>query len=174
MYRTDARWRYVIDFDPTQESTNYTQVDERADYFYEAVTSSKGMSTKTPGVGQAYLGAYTDKSGAVLDGSKNYVLHVPANPPAKLFWSLTVYDALERVLIDNGKDIADKSSRQDLLKNADGSIDVYVGPDAPAGKEKNWIPSVPGKAWFAYLRLYGPLQPYFDRAFALPDFEQVK
>ena len=74
----------------------------------------------------------------------------------------------------NGKDIADKSSRQDLLKNADGSIDVYVGPDAPAGKEKNWIPSVPGKAWFAYLRLYGPLQPYFDRAFALPDFEQVK
>jgi hypothetical protein len=174
VYRTDARWRYVIDFDPTQESTNYTQVDERADYFYEAVTSSKGMSTKTPGVGQAYLGAYTDKSGAVLDGSKNYVLHVPANPPAKLFWSLTVYDALERVLIDNGKDIADKSSRQDLLKNADGSIDVYVGPGAPAGKEKNWIPSVPGKAWFAYLRLYGPLQPYFDRAFALPDFEQVK
>jgi hypothetical protein len=174
VYRTDARWHYVIDFDVMQESKYYTQVDERAAYFYEAVTTSKGMNTKTPGVGQAYLGAYADKSGAVLDGSKNYVLHVPANPPAKLFWSLTVYDALDRVLVDNGKGIADKSSRQDLVKNDDGTVDIYVGPDAPAGKEKNWIPSVPGKAWFAYFRLYGPLQPYFDRAFALPDFQQVK
>jgi hypothetical protein len=173
VYRPGAKWRYVIGFDPSQESKYYTQVDERADYFYEAVTSSAGMVTRTPGVGQAYLGAYTDKSGEVLDGSKDYVLRVPANPPAKLFWSLTVYDSDQRVLIDNGKGIADKSSRQELVKNDDGSVDVYVGPNAPAGKEKNWIPSVPGKAWFAYFRLYGPLQPYFESAFALPDFEQV-
>ncbi|NPT56738.1 DUF1254 domain-containing protein [Paraburkholderia elongata] len=173
-YRPDARWRYVILFDPSQESKYYTEVDERADYFYEAVTTSKGMTTKTPGVGQAYLGAYSDKDGKVLDGSKNYVLHVPANPPAKLFWSLTVYDTDQRVLIDNGKGVADKSSRQDLVKNADGSVDLCVGPDAPTGKEKNWIPSVPWKAWFAYFRLYGPLQPYFDGQFALGDFEQTK
>lgn len=172
-YRDGAQWRYVILFDPMQEAQFYTQVDERADYFYEAVTSSKGMVTKTPGVGQAYLGAYRDGNGRVLDGSKDYVLHVPANPPAKLFWSLTVYDTDQRVLIDNPQHIADKSSRQDLLKNPDGSVDVYVGPNAPAGKEKNWIASIPGKAWFAYFRLYGPTQPYFDRAFDLPDFQVV-
>ena len=172
-YRPGAQWRYVIGFDPSQESKYYTQVDERADYFYEAVTSSKGMATREPGVGQAYLGAYGDKDGHVLDGSKNYVLHVPANPPAKLFWSVTVYGTDQRVLIDNGKDIADKSSRGDLIRNGDGSVDIYVGPDAPAGKEKNWIPSVPGKAWFAYFRLYGPLKPYFDGDFALSDFTPV-
>jgi hypothetical protein len=173
-YRPGAQWRYVIVFDPSQESKYYTQVDERADYFYEAVTSSKGMTTKMPGVGQAYLGAYRDKDGLVLDGSKDYVLHVPANPPAKLFWSVTVYDMDQRVLIDNGKGIADKSSRQDLVRNDDRSVDIFVGPDAPAGKEKNWIPSVPGKAWFAYFRLYGPLKPYFDGDFALSDFTPVK
>lgn len=135
---------------------------------------SNGMTTRSPGVGQAYLGAYTDASGAVLDGNKNYVIRVPANPPAKLFWSLTIYDADQRVLIDNGKGIADKSSRQQLVKNDDGSIDLYVGPTSPPGKEKNWIPSVPDKAWFAYFRLYGPLQPYFDSAFALPDFQLVQ
>lgn len=173
-YRPDAHWRYVILFDPSQEKKYYTEVDERADYFYEAVTTSKGMVTKVPGVGQAYLGAYTDRNGLVLDGSRNYVVHVPPNPPAKLFWSLTVYETDQRVLVDNGKGIADKSSRQDLLRNTDGSVDIYVGPDAPAVKEKNWIPSNPGKAWFAYFRLYGPLQPYFDGAFALPDFELVQ
>jgi hypothetical protein len=172
-YRPGAQWRYVIGFDASQESKYYTAVDARAEYFYQAVTTSNGMTTKTPGVGQAYLGVYRDKSDQVLDGSKNYVLHVPANPPAKLFWSLTVYDTDQRVLIDNGKGIAGKSSREELVKNADGTVDLYVGPDAPAGKEKNWIPSVPRKAWFAMFRLYGPLQPYFDAAFALPDFERV-
>jgi hypothetical protein len=173
-YRPDAQWRYVILFDPSQESRYHTQIDERADYFYEAVTTSKGMVTKTPGVGQAYLGAYRDGGGHVLDGTRSYVLHVPPNPPAKLFWSLTVYDTNQRVIIDNSQRVVDKSSRQDLLKNQDGSVDIYVGPQAPAGKEQNWIPSVPGKAWFAYFRLYGPLQPYFDHTFALPDFQQVQ
>ncbi|MEG9504360.1 MAG: DUF1254 domain-containing protein [Methylorubrum extorquens] len=172
-YRPEARWDYVILMDPSQEAATYSQLDERADWTYEAVTATKGMVTRTPGVGQAYLGAYQDEAGNWLDGGKSYRLRVPADPPAKLFWSLTVYDTDQRVLIDNGRDIADRSSRQDLVKNADGSVDIYVGPTAPEGFEKNWIPSVPGKAWFAYFRLYGPLQPYFDRTFALPDFKPV-
>lgn len=169
-YRQDAQWRYLLAFDISQEAKNYTQLDERADYFYQAVTTSKGMTTKIPGVGQAYLDTFRDKDGNLLDGSKNYVLHVPPNPPAKLFWSVTVYDTDQRALIDNGKDIADKSSRGELLKNADGSVDIYVGPDAPAGKEKNWIPSNKGKGWFGMFRFYGPEQSYFDATFALPDF----
>ena len=172
-YRPETRWDYVILLDPSQEAATYSELDERADYTYEAVTTTKGMVTRTPGVGQAYLGAYQDGDGHWLDGGKSYRLRVPANPPAKLFWSLTVYDADQRVLIDNGRDIADRSSRQDLVRNADGSVDIHVGPAAPKGFEKNWIPSVPGRAWFAYFRLYGPLQPYFDRTFALPDFVPV-
>ena len=174
LYRADTRWLYVILLDPSQEMENYSQLDERADYMYEAVTTSKGMVTKTPGVGQAYLGAYHDQQGNWFDGGKAYRLRVPADTPAKLFWSLTIYGAHDRVLIDNGKNIADRSSRTpDLVKNADGSADIYMGPQVPKGFENNWVPTVPGQAWFAYFRLYGPMEPYFDRSWKLPDIETL-
>ena len=115
-YRPETRWLYVILLDPSQEAATYSQLDERADYFYEAVTTTRGMVTKTPGLGQAYLGAYQDKNGNWFDGGKSYRLHVPPDAPAKLFWSLTIYDLLTRVLIDNGKGIADRSSRAGLAK----------------------------------------------------------
>jgi hypothetical protein len=71
--------------------------------------------------------------------------------------------------------VADISSRKEsLTKNADGSVDLYLGPTAPAGWENNWIETLPDKAWFAYFRLYGPEQPYFDRSWHLPDIEQVQ
>jgi hypothetical protein len=173
LYHPDTHWLHVILLDPSQETASYSQLDERADYFYEAVTTTSGMVTTTPGVGQAYLGAYQDSSGGWFDGGRSYRLRVPADPPAKLFWSLTVYDSLSRTLVDNGKDIADRSSRDDLVRNADGSVDIHMGPTAPAGFEKNWIPTIPGKAWFAYFRLYGPLQAYFDRSWKLPDIERT-
>lgn len=92
----------------------------------------------------------------------------------RLFWSVTVYNSLTRVLIDNEQEVADKSSRSDIMKNGDGSYDIYFGPKAPEGHERNWIPTLPGKAWFANFRLYGPLEPYFDRSWKLPDIEEVK
>ena len=68
-YRDDAKWAYVIMFDPSQEKPNYTELDERTDYFYEAVTAAGGMVSTTPGVGSAYLGAYKDKNNQWFDGS---------------------------------------------------------------------------------------------------------
>ena len=79
-----------------------------------------------------------------------------------------------RALIQNKEQIADHSSRHDLVKNADCSVDLCVGPKAQAGFEKNWIPSAPGKAWFPYFRLYVPTEAHFDRTWILPDFEKVK
>src|SRR4030095_16579387 len=75
--------------------------------------------------------------------------------------------------VRNEQKIADGSSRMDLRKNDDGSVDIYCGPKAPAGFEKNWIPTVHGKNWFAYFRFYRPTEPYFDRSWPLSDFEQV-
>lgn len=173
-YRPDAHWDYVIMADPMQDLPDYSQLDERAAYFYEAVALSKGMVTKTPGVGQAYLGSYRDKNGHAFDGGQSYRLRVPQNPPAKQFWSVTLYDTETRGIIQNEQQIADRSSRQDLVMNADGSVDIYFGPTAPKGTEKNWIPTVPGRSWFAYLRLYAPLEPYFDHSWPLPDIEKVK
>ena len=50
---------------------------------------------------------------------------------------------------------------------------LYFGPSAPKGYEKNWLQTNPGKAWFAYFRLYGPLEPYLNRTWRLPDIEQT-
>jgi hypothetical protein len=174
-YRPQTHWESIINFDPvTQESKYFTQLDERTNYFYQAVTTSKGMVTKTPGVGQAYLAETQDGAGNWFDGGKTYRLHVPANPPAQQFWSLTLYDALTREFITNPQNRPDRSSRNDIDRNPDGSVDLYMGPNAPAGHENNWIPTVSGKSWFAYFRLYAPTRAYFDRTFALPDIEEYQ
>lgn len=156
---------------PTQEREGY----ERAAYFYEGIFITKAMNSKTPGCGQAYLGGYRDKDGHAFDGGMSYHLHVPPNPPAKQFWSITPYDVDTRCLIQNKEQIADRSSRMpNLVKNADGSVDLYFGPAEPKGFEKNWIPTVPGRAWFAWFRFYAPLEGYLDKTWALPDIEKVK
>jgi hypothetical protein len=103
----------------------------------------------------------------------NYVLHVPPNAPAKTFWSITLCDVDTRCIIRNKQKIADRSSRMELLKNFDGSVDIYLGPDKPKGdKAKNWIPTVEGKAWFPYFRFYSPKQTFLDRTWVLPDIEK--
>ncbi len=174
-YADGVKWHVSLCLDTTQETENYTQLDERSAWFYEALTTSAGMVTTTPGVGSVYLGTYKDKDGDWLDGGSTYRLRVPPNAPVLQFWSLTVYDVSTRCLIDNKEKLADRSSRQpDLVKNTDGSVDLYVGPNAPAGFEKNWIATVPGKAWFPYFRLYAPTEAHFERTWILPDFEKVK
>jgi hypothetical protein len=173
-YADGSVWEFALCLDPSQEAANYTQLDERAAWFYEATGTSDGMVTKTPGVGSVYLGSYKDSDGNWLDGANTYRLHVPPNPPVTEFWSVTLYDVSSRALIQNNTEITDRSSRQDLRKNADGSVDLYFGPKAPAGFEKNWIPTVPGKAWFPYFRLYGPTEAHFDRTWILPNTEKVK
>jgi hypothetical protein len=157
-----------------QEAENHTQLDERASWFYEAVGVTIGMMGRTVGAGQLYLESQKDSSGAWLDGGKNYKLTVPKDAPVAQFWSFSVYDNESRCLIDSGS-YPDRSSRDDITTNADGSVDLYFGPEAPVGKPaKNWIKTLPGKGWFTYFRLYAPTQPYFDRSWVLPDIELVK
>ncbi|MCX7196420.1 MAG: DUF1254 domain-containing protein [Proteobacteria bacterium] len=156
-----------------QEAAHHTQLDERTSWFYEAVGVSVGMMGRTVGLGQVYLESSKDSQGRWLDGSENYALHVPPDAPVVQFWSFTVYDNETRCFVDTGVQ-PDRSSRDNIVKNADGSVDLYFGPQAPAGKpESNWIQTIPGKGWFTYFRLYGPTQPYFDRSWVLPDIERV-
>jgi hypothetical protein len=172
-YRPETHWDYVMDWDWTHETPFYHQLDELGAYTYEATGTGPGMVTQTPGVGQAYLGVYRDTTGHAFDGASVYRLRVPANVPAKNFWSVTLYDLETRSFIDNKDEIADRSSRMDLRTNDDGSVDIYCGPAPPRGFEKNWIPTIPGRAWFSYFRLYAPTEAYFDKSFALPDIERV-
>jgi hypothetical protein len=97
-----------------------------------------------------------------------------ANVPIKDFWSVLVYDSFSRSELQNGQEFPSVSMYSDPAVNADGSVDVYFGPKAPAGKEKNWIATVPGKGWFPIFRFYGPLEPFYDQSWRLHDVEKVK
>lgn len=173
IYIKGSRWEIATTSPVDQRWENYEALDGRAAWFYEAVTNDPAMQSKTPGKDQIYLAAYKDADGDWLDGAKSYVLHVPPKAPAKAFWSATVYDVSSRAPIDNPQRQADRSSRMDLLKNKDGSIDIYFGPKKPEGKEQNWIPTVAGRAWFSYFRFYSPTETYFDRSWVLPDIKKV-
>jgi hypothetical protein len=170
-YWPDRAWEQAIVLDNSaQRADGYDELLERASWFYEAVSFSEAMKSTTPGAGQAYLGSYTDGDGNWLDGGRHYTVHVPAEVPAKLFWSATVYDVATRCLIDNPQQRGDRGSRDpELVTNDDGSVDLFFGPTAPSAGESNWVQTIPGKHWFSYFRLYGPHEPYFDRSWKLGD-----
>ena len=171
----NSQWKHALVVSVDQRLPGFDQLDERAAWFYEAVVVSKGMLTQTPGVGQRYLASYKDNQGKWLDGGNTYKLHVPPNPPAKGFWSVTAYDESTRQMVITEQGRPDLSSRkEDVVKNSDGSLDVYFGPKAPQGKEANWVQTEPGKGWFAYFRFYGPTEPFFDKSWQLPDMEKMK
>ena len=174
-YVDGSQWEFATVSPPDQRREHYDALDGRAAWFYEAVTNDPAMHGQKTGKGQVYLATYKDKDGDWLDGGTNYVLHVPADAPAEAFWSLTAYEVSTRTLINNKHEIADRSSRMDLAYNDDGSVDIYVGPDKPAGdKAKNWIPTEAGRGWFPYFRLYSPKQAFLDRTWVLPDIEKAK
>ncbi len=174
-YVDGSNWEFATTSMPDQRREYNDDLDERAAWFYEALTNDLMMHGQRTGKGQVYMAAYRDKDGDWLDGAVNYTLHVPADAPAKTFWSMTVYDVATRCIIVNDTKLADRSSRMDLLTNADGSVDLYVGPKKPAGeKAKNWIQTMPGKAWFPYFRFYSPKQAFLDRTWILPDIEKAK
>ncbi len=174
-YVDGSHWEFATVSPPDQRRENYDALDGRAAWFYEAVTNDPAMHGQKTGKGQVYLAAYKDKDGDWLDGGTNYVLNVPADAPAEAFWSITLYDVDTRCIIRNEQKIADRSSRMDLLVNKDGSVAIYIGPEKPEGQSaKNWIPTVVGKAWFPYFRLYSPKKAFLDRTWVLPDIEKAK
>jgi hypothetical protein len=174
-YWEGTSWYKSFDFDIPQETETIAQIDQRATWFYEAVGSTKGMVSPTPGAGQIYMTTKRDSEGNMLRADRNYKLHVPADVPVGQFWSLTLYSENTRRPYDNGgTEISDVSlgSRMDQLQyNEDGSIDLYVGPDAPEGMESNHLKTVGDDGWFVYFRLYAPEQPFFDKSFKL---EQIR
>ncbi|MGO8841852.1 MAG: DUF1214 domain-containing protein [Methyloceanibacter sp.] len=122
-----------------------------------------------------YAIAALDSESNYLDGGKNYKLTIPANPPAKNFWSITVYDAQTRSMLQTDQQFpALGSYSAGLQKNPDGSYDLYFGPNAPTGKESNWLQTASGRGWFTILRLYGPLEPWFDQSWKPDEIEPVK
>jgi hypothetical protein len=122
---------------------------------------------------EAYYTAYavdTDKK--PLDGSKNYVLHFAKDqvPPVKFFWSMTMYNLPQRLLIDNPLDrYAIGSRTPGLQTNPDGSVDIYLQSKSPGPrKESNWLPSPAGGPYYMILRMYGPQGTLLNGSWVAP------
>jgi hypothetical protein len=146
---------------------NSYDVDGRAVMFSVAYFSAKHLGT-----GQFYLLTIRDAAGQSLSGNNTYRLTVPAKAPVKLYWSATAYDAQTHALIRNNAKSSLASNDTGVQKNADGSVDIYFAPTAPAGKESNWVPT--GRDFEVLFRFYGPLPPLFDHSWTMPDLVQVR
>jgi len=152
-------------------------MDARTLFFYTATVNTPAMALEIPGIGSNYAFATSDKNGDILYGEKFYKVNIPADVPAKDFWSVVVYDTQTRSELQTpDQPFPSKNNTRDkLVYNDNGSVDLYYGPTAPEGvPEVNWTQTVPGKAWFVLLRLYGPLQPWFDKTWGPSDFELME
>jgi hypothetical protein len=149
--------------------------DARTLFFYIATVNTPAMVLEMIGVGSQYALAATDDEGHYLDGAENYKLTIPADVPAKDFWSLVVYDPQTRSMLQTDQPYPSKNNERnlDLKANPDGSTTIWFGPKAPAGRESNWIQTVPKKGWFVCLRLYGPLQSWFDKTWRPGEIEKL-
>ena len=130
------------------------------------------IAIKRLGAGQFYLISIRDKDGQSYDGGKSYRLHVPPNVPVDQYWSVTAYDRQTHALIKNMSRASRASNAAELQKNADGSVDIYFGPKAPAGKDSNWVPTDSTRGFELMFRLYGPKKEFFDKVWVLPDLEK--
>ena len=150
-------------------------LDAAAFFFFLATGVTPAMDTKIVGEGSTYPWAALDSNGRALNGGKYYKLHLPPHIPVKTFWSVIVYSTQTRSMLQTDHRFPSVSSQnKDLLVNADGSVDVYFGPKAPSGKEPNWVQTVSGQTWFTILRLYGPLEPWFNKTWRPGEIELLE
>jgi hypothetical protein len=161
----DEQWRH--------RTTGHTDVNAKAHMFVNAYSISSGMMSSIVGMGAKYGAAYKDSNGDYLKGENTYRIDLPADPPANILWSVTVYDAETAAGVDaEGQTYPSLNSMNDLEFNEDGSVTFHIGPNPPEGS-RNWLKTVPGRGWFSLIRWYGPKQEFFDRKYKPGDFVKV-
>lgn len=150
-------------------------LDARTMFMYYATGITPAMAGAKPGTGSAYAGAFLDSKDHPLDGGKTYKITLPAPIPANQFWSFVVYSNQTRSLLETDQKTAGLDSHASGLKaNPDGSYTVWFAPSPPKGEEHNWVQTMPGKGFNVLLRLYGPLEPWFDKSWKPGDFEAAE
>ena len=149
--------------------------DARVAFHYPYTIVTPAMAVSIPGKGSDYGIAYVDADKQPFDGNKLYKLHVPANPPAKDFWSVTLYDPQTRAPLPSNQPLPSLGSQDKKLKqNPDGSIELYFGPKAPKGFENNWVETIPDRSWFIAFRMYGPEEAWVNKTWRPSEVEMVK
>jgi hypothetical protein len=150
-------------------------LDDRSAFHYAATGITPAMAMPKVGTGSVYAVASLDSKEQSLNGNHTYSVTLPGPVPAKNFWSFMVYSPQTRSMLETNQKSAGLDSNNPSVKpNKDGSYTIWFGPKAPKGHEGNWVQTIPGKGFFTIFRLYGPLQPWFDKSWKPGDFELVK
>jgi hypothetical protein len=156
------------------EHEGVRMLDARSYMFFYTTGITPAMAIQKVGAGSAYAAAFVDAQKKPFDGGKTYHLHLPPNIPAKQFWSVVLYDNQTRSMLQTDQQFPSISSqKKETQVNADGSVDLYFGPKSPAGKENNWVQTIPDKGWSIILRLYGPQQSWFDKTWKPGEIEEI-
>jgi len=179
LYWPDKNWElaFMTKNPRYEDERGATQIEPRMSFMYQAITTADAMVLELVGKGSKYVGTYRDADENFLIGSNSYHLNIPADVPAENFWSIVVYDAETRSMINNGVQPlpAIRSLDSDkLIQNEDGSYDVYFGPEAPEGYENNWVKTNEGDGFFIYMRFYSPTEAYYDKSWQLPMVEKLE
>ena len=159
--------------------TGYRTMDARTNFFYGVTGITPAMAMRLPGIGSQYLFAITDADRQHFDGAKTYRVTLPKGIPEANFWSFTVYDNMTRSMLDTPQRFPRAGSQNYPSPAAkagpDGSTTIYFAPTQPQGIARgNWIQTDPKKGWFTILRLYSPLEPFFDKSWRPSEIELVK
>ncbi len=174
-YYPNSAWKmWWIDNDYEFSPGGVLNPDGRTQYFYVGTGSSPVWTVQMVGKSSQYAFATQDADGHYLDGAKTYRLHLPPDIPVKDFWSILVYDPQTRSMLQTDQQFPSTSSQKEgLTVNPDTSVDIYFGPTPPHGQEANWVQTIPGKGWWALLRLYGPLESWFDKTWKPGEIELI-
>ena len=141
------------------------------DFLLRAEVAQTGWGANIPQEA-VYVNSRTDGHGDPYSGSRHYVLRFPAGslPPAKAFWSLTVYGP-NRFLVANPENrYSIGSHTPGLQTNSNGSLDLYLQATPPTGHISNWLP-IPTGAFTMTMRIYLPLPPVLLGTYHLPPVE---
>jgi hypothetical protein len=154
------------------------RLHSRTSFFYTATGITPAMCMRLTNVGSQYLLANVDSGGVPFDGARTYRLTLPTDIPAARFWSLTVYDNQTRSMLQTPQRYPRAGSQSYPSPAAehepDGSAVVYFSPDQPDGVAAgNWIQTDPARGWFVILRLYSPLQSFFDKTWRPGEIDPV-
>ena len=158
--------------------TGARMLDSRVAMLWIATGVTPAMCMRLTGVGSQYLLASFDSAGEPFAGAQTYRLTLPSGIPAGRFWSLTLYDNQTRSMLQTAQRFPRAGSQgyptPAATANPDGSTTITMGPERPDGVAGgNWIQTVPGKGWFTLLRLYSPLQPFFDQTWRPSEFDRA-
>ncbi|WP_054812966.1 DUF1214 domain-containing protein [Nocardia arizonensis] len=172
----DRRWEWVglVEDNGDFRTASGIDLEARDRWFAQAIIASPAMFGRRAGTGSLYWLGVRDAEGDYLDGGASYTVEIPQPVPAELFWSITIYDAATRSQVRTETGIAALRSQFELNGvPTHQPLRLHFGPAAPDHAHHRWLQTVPGRGWFAYLRVYGPRRAAFEGTWRPGDFRRT-